>query len=152
VIRFLKFRALAHVTEDDDLVESIFLSLLPSKTQVKKFRTKGHFGNPIVYFEATVEKKCEEHLVDLLLKLEEEDLKELERTLEMRTDDSGNVYLRFDKQYAVHSRLKLTESSDAIMMIVKFVTYPLKREKVIEEMREKIEKARFLRSGNSMQG
>jgi len=152
VIRSLRFRTLAHATEDENLIESIFLSLLPPEGTFRKFRTKGHFGNPIIYFEGSVEKKCEKHLVELLSKLSDEDLDSLERTLEMRTDEEGTFHMRFDKQKAVDSELRLTDSSDAIAVSVKIVTYPLRKEKVIEEMRGKIEEARILRSRNQVSG
>jgi len=152
VIRTLRFRTLAHATEDEGLIEAIFLSLLPPDAKFEKRRVTGHFRNPIIYFEGFAEKRSEEHFVKILSRMSEEELRKLEETLEMRIDEEGNIYLRFDKQEAVDSELVLTDSSDAITMIAKFVTYPLRKEKVVKEMREKIEEARLLRSRNQVQG
>lgn len=60
--------------------------------------------------------------------MNDEDKKRLYHLFDMRLDDSGILYLRFDKQEAFLGRLKLSESEDVIRVRIRFSAYPISKE------------------------
>jgi RNA binding exosome subunit len=60
-------------------------------------------------------------------------------TLEDRVDEEGVLHIRIDKQKAYLGEVELADR-DAIVFKAKIVTYPSKREKVLEAARELIER------------
>mgnify|MGYP003886181531 CR=1 FL=1 len=56
-------------------------------------------------------------------------------TVEEKLDEQNVLHLRIDKQKAYLGDVELIEGGDAIVVKAKIVTYPAKREKVIEAIK-----------------
>jgi RNA binding exosome subunit len=91
---------------------------------------KGHHGNPIMGFEARVNRKIllRELWERVVAKLRAGELDNIRGILHMKIDDSCRIYLRFDKQLAYCGELALAESGDAIHLKLKTAAFPAKRE------------------------
>ena len=54
-------------------------------------------------------------------------------------DDSGNLFLRFDKQRAYQGDLKVVEHGDSIHLKIKIAAYPAKKKVALEIARKLFE-------------
>jgi len=120
----------AHATEDEQKVIAALRILLSSDVEIKRTKLKGHHGNPIISFEASIEQKktlCElwQRMVE---KLRAGDFERLSGMASDRIDESCCLYLRFDKQQAHAGELALTGRGDAIHLRLKVTAYPARRE------------------------
>ncbi|MEM3526512.1 MAG: RNA-binding domain-containing protein [Candidatus Jordarchaeaceae archaeon] len=125
-----------HATEEPEKVLKAFSFLLPEgiEKQVSKETVLGHYHNKIIIYKARIaDKKAIQNLLCLLSeRLDEEDKRQLFDHFDKRVDDSGILYLRFDKQEAFKDKLKLSEEEDVIRVRIKFSAYPLSRELIRE--------------------
>jgi RNA-binding protein len=115
----------AGVREDVKLIEGI--------------QAEGHHGNPITILSVQLKRKADclgfAHFVRE--RSSEADVERLREEMPERLDDDQVFHLRFDKQAAYLQRVKLTDSSDAVIAKVKIETYPKNREKagaIVEEL------------------
>ncbi|MFB0563729.1 MAG: RNA-binding domain-containing protein [Candidatus Lokiarchaeia archaeon] len=126
----------AHATEDTEKVFKAFSFLLPDGLEklVSKEKVLGHYHNEIIIYKAKITNKkgIEDFLSLLSQRMDEKDKKRLFELKDERLDDSGTLYLRFDKQEAFLGGLKLSEGEDVIRIRIKFSSYPLNR-KLIQE-------------------
>ena len=128
----------AHATEDEQKVIAALRILLSSDVEIKKTKLKGHHGNPIISFEASIKQKktLRELWQRMVEKLRAGDFERLSGMASDRIDESCCLYLRFDKQQAHAGELALTGRGDAIHLRLKVTAYPARREvaaKLIEE-------------------
>jgi len=133
--------AMVHSTEDREKVAEAMATLFPFEFEIVSIPAKGHFGNPIEYLEVEIAKKKQikefwNHFMELL----GEQKMFVLNTLENRIDDEGFFYIRVDKQKAYLGEVELTEGGDAIVVKAKLVTYPRRKEKLVEFARELVEK------------
>jgi len=70
--------------------------------------------------------------------LDPEEKEFLLSTLEYRIDDQNFLHIRIDKQEAYMGKLRIVEGGDAIAMKVKVISYPAKKEKIVEISKELI--------------
>ncbi|MGQ9722011.1 MAG: RNA-binding domain-containing protein [Candidatus Jordarchaeum sp.] len=126
----------AHATEDTEKVFKSLLFLLPDGLEklVKKEKVLGHYRNEIIILKIKItnKKNIEDFLSLLSGKMDEKDKELLFELLDKRLDDSGTLYIRFDKQKAFLGELKLSDGEDVIRIRIKFSAYPLSRELVQE--------------------
>ncbi len=125
--------AICYSTEDPEKVAKAIEVLIPFEFDINVSKARGHYGNPIEFFEVELRKKREirefwNHLI-LNLKDEKEILLEF---LDDLIDEEGVLHIRIDKQSAYLGKIELSTGSDSIMVRVKLVTYPFKREKILE--------------------
>ncbi len=133
--------AVVHSTEDSEKVAMAMATIFPFKFEISRFKAKGHFGNPIEYLEVEIGRKREiRDFWNNLMRLLEGQKEEILRTIERRIDDQGNMYIRLDKQKAYLGEVVLTEGGDAIVIKAKLVTYPARREKIVEFARRIVER------------
>lgn len=92
-------------------------------------RTEGHFGNSIVLLESELEE--EGRMLDALGRMSDEDLREVSSELEMRIDDSCQLFLRFDKQRAYAGDLALSGGDDVVAVRIKMRAFPAKRDAAV---------------------
>jgi len=111
-IAYIDIRVFAHATEDVEKVLDAVRNILPTELVdnliFKKTRLKGHYGNPIIIFEARIKERKEtnkvfEKLASSLSSLD----KELLRNEIRQHLDRGNLYLRLNKQSAYLNEIKL---------------------------------------------
>jgi|Deesub1362A_J573_1020465.scaffolds.fasta_scaffold00328_9 hypothetical protein len=139
-IEWIKVSAVVHSTEDREKVGLAMATLFPFEFEILRSRAKGHYGNPIEYLEVEIKKKREikefwEYLINMLGDQKEE----LLATVEDRLDNQNVLHIRFDKQRAYLGELKLgSGEGDAIVVKAKLVTYPSRRDKVVEMLKELI--------------
>jgi len=114
-IAYIDIRVFAHATEDPDKVLDALRNTLPKElvdtVVFKKSNLTGHYGNPIILFEAKIKERnvapaVFERLSSGLSILEKEILSsEIKQHLE-----KGNLYIRLDKQSAYLNEIKLCQT------------------------------------------
>jgi hypothetical protein len=140
-IERINVNAVVYSTEDMEKVGEAIATLFPFEFEIEVTDATGHYGNPLKFLEVKLTKKREiqEFLKYLLSSLSEEDIQYLLETLEDRVDEEGVLHLRIDKQRAYLGELQIVEGGDAIVVRIKIVTYPAKREKIIQAVRDIIQ-------------
>ncbi len=136
-IEWIKVSAVVHSTEDREKVGEAIATLFPFEFEILVSRVKGHYGNPMEYLEVEIKrsgeiKKFWRNLLDLLG--EQKEL--LVESIEERIDGQNVLHIRIDKQKAYLGEVRLAEGGDAIAVKVKLVTYPAKREAIVEFAKE----------------
>lgn len=108
--------------------------LLPSEIEVGQTKLKGHHGNPITSFEASVEQRklVRELWQRVVEKIKAGEIKKIVDSLPEKVDETCHFYLRFDKQLAHAGELALTEGGDAIHLRMKVAAFPAKPVVAIE--------------------
>ena len=128
-------------TEDREKVALAISTIFPFEFEIRSSRAKGHFGNPIEYLEVEIKRKGKiRKFWNNLIELLGDQRRYIVNTVENRIDDQGNLYIRIDKQRAYLGDVVLTETGDAILIKVKLVTYPSRRDRIVEFAREIVEK------------
>lgn len=140
-IERINVNAVVYSTEDIEKVGEAIATLFPFEFEIEVTDATGHYGNPLKFLEVKLTKKREidEFLKHLFSSLARKDIQYLLETLEERVDEEGVLHLRIDKQRAYLGELELVEGGDAIVVRIKIVTYPAKRERIIEAARILIE-------------
>jgi hypothetical protein len=113
----------AHATEDEAKVERALKNALTveadSGIEIRKL--SGHYNDPLslIAIRVTDRKAAHEVFVNVVRALSTMDRERLLSEIEDRVDDSGNLYLRLDKQSAFVDRMVLQEI-DPIRLKFKF--------------------------------
>jgi hypothetical protein len=149
-----KVSTLAHATEDEQKIIVALRVLLSKDIEIKRTKLKGHYGNPIVSFEALIEQKKPLHELwqRLVEKLRASELEKIGEIVDDRMDESCHLYLRFDKQQAYAGELTLTDSGDAIHLTSKVAAYPARKEVAVKLVKEFIFKQKTVGSSGSLTG
>ncbi|WP_457548876.1 RNA-binding domain-containing protein [Archaeoglobus sp.] len=133
--------AVVYSTEDREKVAMAMATLFPFEFEIVRNTATGHFGNPIEYLEVEITKKKQiKEFWNNLIKLLGDQREYIINTLEERIDDQGQLFIRFDKQKAYLGEIEVTEKGDAVVVKAKLVTYPAKRERIVEFAKEILEK------------
>jgi RNA binding exosome subunit len=121
---------LAHATEDEKKVSEAIRFILPEDVEVSSAKMKGHYGNPIFTYTASIDQRklVRELWSRMTTRLSNGDLITLRRAVPERLDEKCNLHLRFDKQRAYGGELAFTEGGDAIHVRLKVAAYPAKHE------------------------
>jgi len=113
-IAYIDIRVFAHATEDADKVLKAMCNVLPEAAVdtviFKKRSLTGHYGNPIIFFEARLKGELAQRFFEKLSTglgvLDKEQLNS-----EIRTHiEKGNLYIRLDKQSAYLGEIKLYQT------------------------------------------
>ena len=132
--------AVVYSTENREKVAMAIATLFPFEFEIVRIPAKGHFGNPIEYLEVEIKRKRDiKEFWNNLIELLGDQRKYIINTLEERIDDQGQLFIRFDKQKAYLGEVEVTESGDAVVVKAKLVTYPSRKEKIVEFARKIIE-------------
>ena len=115
---FISIQTLCHATESEDKVLEAVKRLYPTFTRQS---VKGHFGNPIVLFEAHIKRKKE--ITPVLELLKEKVSSEVVQDLHRRVDKKGNIYIRLDKQELYQGKYILKDSGE-VKIIIHIQYYP----------------------------
>jgi RNA binding exosome subunit len=85
---------------------------------------QGHYGNPIITFEArlTDPAEVEEFKISFLKQLPETERMSIMRELDLHTDEDGNLYIRLDKQKMFRGMAQLGQD-DPIRVRMKFTRF-----------------------------
>ncbi|MCS7121347.1 MAG: exosome subunit [Archaeoglobaceae archaeon] len=132
-IEWIKVSAVVHSTEDREKVGETIANLFPFEFKIEVSKAKGHYGNLLEYLEVEIKKEREiRDFWNNLMKLLSDQKSFLIETLEERIDAQNVLHIRIDKQKAYFKKICLIEKGDSISVKVKAVTYPARREKVVE--------------------
>lgn len=112
-MRTIEILCASHATEDVKKVAQAIGSVLPLQYRdlivLERETLKGHYGNPIVLFKLRIDNEVivSSFIENLSQRMDDEDKKYLSVNLGDHVDESGCLYLRFDKQSAFLGKLKL---------------------------------------------
>ena len=132
------------VNEDEKLILDKFLQLFPfdlkeQKIDLKKTQAFGFNEKKIAIFDValTKEKHTKQFIENLIKNIDEEQRKLIASQLESRLDDNLDFFLRFDKdKYIKNNKLKLTDSGNCYHIKINIASFPKRREKAIEVLKE----------------
>jgi len=130
--------AVVYSTEDMEKVGEAIATLFPFEFEILVSEAKGHYGNPIKFLEVEVKGKKIKEFWNYLMELIGSKRKFLLNAIEEKLDEQNILHIRIDKQKAYLGEIELG-GRDAIVVKAKIVTFPAKREKVVEAARELIE-------------
>jgi RNA binding exosome subunit len=124
-------RALAHATEDVELVRRTVRALAGDEVELEETRSRGYHRQPLRIIEADV--KGSRNLRALVAKLGTDDIMaDYARTWERRLDDEeGLVHFRLAKQPLLEGRVELEPEGgegDLVKVELKLLAYPAKPE------------------------
>ena len=123
-VTYVDIRFFAHATEDVNKAIEAVQNVLPSghteEIVFNKRNLRGHYGNPITFFEAKIKnKEAIRALVEnLSSRLSVLDKETLHREIHLHLE-KGSLYVRLDKQAALQGKLKLC-TSDPIRLRIRF--------------------------------
>lgn len=112
-----------HATEDTKKIFEPILDLFQIKEEEFALeKIVGHYGNPILLFKATLEKKRAEHFVkSLVSKISKVQLDEVLDNIDMYFEDSA-LFLRIGKREIVNKTISL-QQNNAIKIKIKVPIY-----------------------------
>ncbi len=136
-IEWIRVSAVVHSTEDREKVGEAISTLFPFEFEIAVSKAKGHYGNPMEYLEVELTKSSEiKKFWAYFLELLGEQVEEILKTIDERIDDQNVLHIRIDKQKAYLGEVELTSGGDPIAVKLRLVTFPSKREKIIEFAKE----------------
>ena len=127
-IQTVEISTIAHATDDLDKVQQVLTRLIPDALKGRQLFTRrymeGHYGNPIVTFEARLTKASEidEFTTFFRSQLSNKDKLTIQRDLTLYSDADGNLYIRIDKQKTFRGIVQLGEE-DSIRVRMKFTRF-----------------------------
>jgi len=127
-VQSIELSTIAHATDDLDKVQGTLVRLLPDSLKGRQIFTRrylqGHYGNPIVTFEAHLTESTDvEEFKDFFVKqLSEMDKVSIMQDLDRHTDADGNLYIRIDKQRMFRGTARLGQD-DPIRIRMKFTKF-----------------------------
>ncbi|MCD6467180.1 MAG: exosome protein [Methanomicrobia archaeon] len=130
MIARIEIESFCHATEDEKKVLEALKNLTDAKFE--KNNVVGHYGNPIKIYKVRITRKKD--INDFLTLFNKIDKNILE-PIEERIDEKGRFYLRLDKQSLYFGNFVIDNEGD-VHIIIKIVSYPLRREKVIENAKK----------------
>ncbi len=137
MLKYMYFRCFAHATEDINKVKKAF-RFITQKDKFEEHREKGYYGNEIIILETKITKKNE--IIDFWKRMKDYGVvEEIMPILDDIVEENGMLYLRFDKQQAFLEKIALTTHGDSIAMHSKIESYPMKKNRAIENFKKFIE-------------
>ncbi|MGA2627067.1 MAG: RNA-binding domain-containing protein [Candidatus Bathyarchaeia archaeon] len=127
-IQTVEISTIAHATDDLDKVQTAVTRLIPDTLKGRQLFTRqylqGHYGNPIITFEARLTKQSvvDEFATFFLNQLSNKDKLVIQRDLRLCSDAEGNLYIRIDKQQIFRGFVQLGEE-DPIRVRMKFTRF-----------------------------
>lgn len=136
-VRKVEVNVFVHATEDEEKVKQALRNIIPEYIPLNLSSTnvEGYYGDPIRLLETEFHKwkTCTDILKNLFRNLSSLDQDKILREAQRRIDESGNLYLRLDKQEAFNKKLKL---SDKDPIKIKFRFYIPHKEDPVEVIYE----------------
>ncbi|MEM4728318.1 MAG: RNA-binding domain-containing protein [Thermoplasmata archaeon] len=138
-IKEVLLRTFEHATESHEKV-LLALETISGSKDYRQTLAEGYYGNRIAVLETVLTSK--EAVGAFWERLRSRGLLAgIEENLEERVNDSGELFLRFDKQAAVEGRLVLSQGDDVVIARARVRGFPTgaptrcRRDRVIEEVR-----------------
>ena len=139
MIHNISYRAFVYGTENKEKVLESIKTLFPNSSPQCE-ATEGYYKNPVLILYNKVDKKRDiKDFVGKLSSMNDPNKKRILYQLEDKMDDNGNLFLRFDKQRAYKSDLKVVEHGDSIHLKIKIAAYPAKKKVALKIARKLFE-------------
>ena len=108
-----------HATEDLEKMINYLVKLLTDRAPIIIEVLYGHYGNPIYRVESSIRDKdlAVSIIKSICSSMVNKDY--LLKTIGNRVDNSGNVFLRLDKQEFVRGRIVLSDGDDVIRIKIR---------------------------------
>jgi len=141
IVQSVELSTIAHATDDLEKIQAALTHLLPDTLRARQVFTRryllGHYGNPIVTFEAhlTEPADIQEFTTFLRQQLSQTDKSDIGRHLDRHTDSDGNLYLRIDKQKLLLGTTELGQE-DPVRVKMKFTKFSGKTRTLMTEYLE----------------
>ncbi|MEE0943049.1 RNA-binding protein [Methanobrevibacter sp.] len=137
MIHNIKFRAFVYENESIDEITQSILNILP-EADIEAEEAEGLLEDKIIILSGVVSKKRYTKTFFKTL-LDSVDLEKLNDDLELKIDEKGNWFLRFDKDDALDEKWTILDKGDAIHLKVKIAAFPAKKQIAVDKVREAIE-------------
>ena len=137
MIHNIKFRAFVYENESIDEITQSILNILP-EADIEAEEAEGLLEDKIIILSGVVSKKRYTKTFFKTL-LDSVDLEKLNDDLELKIDEKGNWFLRFDKDDALDEKWTILDKGDAIHLKVKISAFPAKKQIAVDKVREAIE-------------
>lgn len=112
-VSYLDVSVFVHATEDESKVEKALRNMVPDTIRDYVFKRQGlsgHHSDPLTILSIKIRRKgAGEMLNQIIGSLTSLDQQRILDELEDRVDESGNLYIRLDKQKAFHGKAVLNE-------------------------------------------
>ncbi len=136
MIHNISYRVFVYGTENENKVREAIKTLFPNSSPQTDI-TEGYFKNPVLILHDKITKRGDiKEFIKILENLDLQVKKRLLNELDIKMDEKGNLFLRFDKQRAYSGDLKIIEHGDAIHVKIKIAAYPAKKENALKLARE----------------
>ena len=136
MIHNISYRAFVYGTENKEKVLESIKTLFPNSIPQCE-AAEGYYKNTLLILSNKIENKREiKDFVEKLSKLNVPARKRILNSLDDKMDDSGNLFLRFDKQRAFLGDLKVVDHGDSIHLKIKIAAYPAKKKVAIKIARK----------------
>ena len=139
-VNSVELSVISYATEDEEKVERALRNLMPPTFdgKVTQQRLKGYYNDPMIRILVKVTKRKEadrvmRQLVALISTLDQSRLLD---EIGERTDDAGNLYLRFEKQRALSGVAVLNEADPVRVKIKFYVPHGVKTDTFIRSVLE----------------
>ncbi len=142
MIHNIKFRAFVYENESIDEITQSILNILP-EADIEAEEAEGLLEDKIIILSGVVSKKRYTKTFFKTL-LDSVDLEKLNDDLELKIDEKGNWFLRFDKDDALDEKWTILDKGDAIHLKVKIAAFPAKKQIAVDKVREAIESHSWL--------
>ena len=137
MIHNIKFRAFVYENESIDEITQSILNILP-EADIEAEEAEGLLEDKIIILSGVVSKKRYTKTFFKTL-MDSVDLEKLNDDLELKIDEKGNWFLRFDKDDALDEKWTILDKGDAIHLKVKIAAFPAKKQIAVDKVREAIE-------------
>ena len=137
MIHNIKFRAFVYENESIDEITQSILNILP-EADIEAEEAEGLLEDKIIILSGVVSKKRYTKTFFKTL-MDSVDLEKLNDDLELKIDEKGNWFLRFDKDDALDEKWTILDNGDAIHLKVKIAAFPAKKQIAVDKVREAIE-------------
>ena len=137
MIHNIKFRAFVYENESIDEITQSILNILP-EADIEAEEAEGLLEDKIIILSGVLSKKRYTKTFFKTL-LDSVDLEKLNDDLELKIDEKGNWFLRFDKDDALDEKWTILDKGDAIHLKVKIAAFPAKKQIAVDKVREAIE-------------
>jgi RNA binding exosome subunit len=139
MIHNISYRAFVYGTENKEKVLESIKTLFPNSSPQCE-ATEGYYKNPVLILYNKIDKKSEiKDFVGKLSSMNDPTKKRILYQLKDKMDDSGNLFLRFDKQRAYKGDFKVVEHGDSIHLKIKIAAYPAKKKVALKIARKLFE-------------
>lgn len=142
MIHNIKFRAFVYENESIDEITQSILNILP-EADIEAEEAEGLLEDKIIILSGVVSKKRYTKTFFKTL-MDSVDLEKLNDDLELKIDEKGNWFLRFDKADALDEKWTILDKGDAIHLKVKIAAFPAKKQIAVDKVREAIENHSWL--------